>query len=91
MRAEPVPTHNPPPAYPKIAQRKGYEGLVVLLVRVSRRGACLSVEVRRSSGYRVLDDAAVDGVRRWRFRAATIGGRPVEGEVEVPIRFQLTD
>ena len=89
--ASPDPTHNPPPPYPRLARRNAYEGRVVLLVHVSRQGRCLSVRVKESSGHRVLDDAALRAVRGWRFRPALEKGVPCEGEVEVPIRFQLTD
>ena len=81
--------HNPPPGYPRVARRRGYEGLVVVLARVSRGGTCLAVEVKRSSGHAVLDAAAAAAVRKWRFKPATLDGVPVEAEVEVPIRFRL--
>jgi len=80
-----------PPAYPALARRHGYEGLVVLSVRVSRDGRPLSVSVKQSSGHSVLDEAALAAVRAWRFEPATLNGAPVEAEVEVPIRFKLTD
>ena len=91
VRARPDCVHNPPPAYPRAARRRGYEGLVLLLVRVSAAGVSLSVEVKESSGHPVLDRAAVKAVQRWRFKPATADGKPTAGEVEVPIRFKLTD
>ena len=87
----PTPTHNPPPPYPRAARRNRYEGLVILLVRVSREGAARSVDVTQSSGHAVLDDAARRAVERWRFRPATVDGRSAEAALEVPIRFKLTD
>jgi protein TonB len=81
---------NPPPPYPRLARRRGYEGLVIVRARVSRDGKCLAAEVTRSSGHTVLDAAAAAAVRAWRFRPATSDGTPVEAEVEVPIRFELT-
>jgi protein TonB len=47
--------------------------------------------VKRSSGYEILDKAAMEAVERWKFKPAMADGFPVEGEVEVPIRFKLTD
>lgn len=82
---------NPPPRYPTVAQRRGYEGLVVVQARVSRAGRCTCASVKHSSGRAVLDEAALAAVRRWLFRPATAGGMPVEADVEVPIRFRLSD
>lgn len=88
----PVPSsRNVPPAYPLVARRRGLEGVVVLAVRVSPSGACLAVEVEKGSGHTVLDEAAVEAVRRWRFAPAQAGGEAVAAEVQVPIRFQLDD
>jgi protein TonB len=84
-------SENLPPAYPRLARRRGYEGLVVLLIRVSTGGMCLSVEVLESSGHTVLDRAAVAAVKKWRFKPASTGAAAVEAEVEVPIRFRLTE
>jgi protein TonB len=64
---------------------------VVLLIRVSAEGACLSVKVLESSGHAVLDRAAVAAVEQWRFTPARAEGGAVEAEVEVPIRFRLTE
>jgi len=83
---------NPLPLYPLVARRLGMEGVVLLDVRVAPDGSPLEVRVRESSGFPLLDDAAVTTVRqRWRFLPARQGGTPVEGRVTVPIRFRLED
>lgn len=82
---------NPPPRYPYLARRRGQEGRVLLRVRVSSAGNAAAVSIRRSSGYRLLDDAAVEAVREWRFVPASRGGSPVAGAVDVPVSFKLTD
>jgi protein TonB len=84
-------SENPPPPYPRIARRRGYEGLVVLDVRVSAAGTALAVEVKQSSGHVVLDAAAAAAVREWRFRPAVLNGAPIESNVDVPVRFKLID
>ncbi|MCA9773805.1 MAG: energy transducer TonB, partial [Myxococcales bacterium] len=48
-------------------------------------------EIRKSSGHAILDEAAVESVRRWRFRPGLRGGRPADAWVEVPVRFSLRD
>ena len=65
--------NNPPPDYPTIAVRQGWQGTVLLRVRVLQTGAVESVEVMRSSGKKVLDDAAIHTVERWVFAPSTRG------------------
>lgn len=82
---------NPPPPYPELARRMGYEGRVGLRIRVSAEGRPAQVEVAESSRHEILDAAAVEAVRQWRFTPARRAGRAVEGEIDVAIRFRLTD
>ena len=82
--------HNPKPLYPRTAKRRGMQGLVMVNVRVGRDGRPLEALIHTSSGYGVLDRAALKTVRSWRFEAARRGNTPVEGEVLVPINFELT-
>jgi len=82
---------NPPPPYPPLARRMGWQGVVVLRVRIGAGGSCLGAEISRSSGHGVFDDAARKAVQSWQFKPATRDGVPVEGEVDVPIRFTLVD
>lgn len=81
--------HNPPPAYPPLARRRGYEGTALLLVEVLPGGTAGRVRVERSSGFPVLDDAARDAVAAWRFEPARENGTARSAWVEVPVRFTL--
>lgn len=80
---------NPKPAYPVASRRLGEEGKVVLRVKVSRGGAPLAVEIRQSSGYARLDEAARAAVEQWHFVPARRGDEPIESWVSVPIVFSL--
>ncbi len=82
---------NPPPAYPSTARRRGWEGEVRLLVTVTATGRVSKITIAHSSGYQILDRAAVSSVYRWRFQAAMRNGRKVPGQVMVPIRFSIKD
>ncbi len=82
---------NPKPDYPRIAKRRGYEGLVVLNVFVLESGNVGKIEIRKSSGYGVLDDSALDAVRNWVFIPGKKNGRAMSSWVVVPIRFDLTN
>jgi protein TonB len=81
--------NNPPPDYPAQAVRQGWQGTVLLRVRVLQNGAVESVEVVRSSGKKLLDDAAIQTVERWVFAPSTRGSTPVDGFATVPIEFKL--
>ena len=80
---------NPKPVYPAMSRRQGEEGKVVLRVRVSAQGASLAVEIKQSSGFTRLDEAARAAVERWRFVPARQGGEAVESTVLVPLHFSL--
>lgn len=81
---------NPPPIYPRLARARGYEGTVYLDVRVRADGSVAHATVRRSSGHAILDEAALDAVRRWVFVPARRGETPIEEVVTVPIKFALS-
>lgn len=76
--------------YPIEALRSGQEGVVVLEVAVSASGGVENVTVVKSSGYRPLDAAAVQSVRRWQFSPGRQDGQPVAGDVRVPVKFSLS-
>ncbi len=80
---------NPKPAYPKMARRRGLEGVVILSVSVSSQGRVRALTLKKSSGHKLLDQAAHKAVKRWRFTPATRGGINVGAKVDVPIRFSL--
>jgi len=81
--------NNPKPDYPRIALRRGIEGLVLLHVEVDEQGQPIEIHVKKSAGFKPLDIAALKAVRRWRFLPAQRNGVTVRASVEVPIRFRL--
>lgn len=80
---------NPPPEYPPLARRRGYEGSLVLAFEVLPDGTCGDVRVAQTSGHDILDEAAVRAVRGWRFRAATKNGQPVAATQHIRFTFKL--
>jgi protein TonB len=76
---------NRPPIYPLEAEVRGEHGTVDVVIHVSAGGVASSVDVVQSSGVNVLDQAAVDAVRKWRFRPALQEGRAVP--FDMPFRF----
>jgi protein TonB len=65
------------------------EGAVLLSVEVSAEGRVTGVSIVKSSGFSLLDQAAVSAVRRWTFVPATALGVPISSHPTVPIRFRL--
>jgi protein TonB len=76
--------NNPPPGYPQQSRRLGEEGQVLIRVQVSADGKVLSVELKQSSGFERLDQAALKAVAKYRFTA--IGH---VSSVVVPVKFKL--
>jgi protein TonB len=81
--------HNPAPAYPPAAQRRGLEGQVVLKVHVLASGQPDNITVAKSSGHAILDDAAIKAVTLWAFAPARRGPAAVDGWVQVPLTFKI--
>ena len=80
---------NPAPEYPSLAQRRGWEGTVLLRVQVLASGKPGEIQVQKSSGRQQLDDAALAAVKRWSFVPAKQGDVAQNGWVSVPIDFKI--
>lgn len=83
--------NNPRPPYPMVARRMGYHGKVVLNVEVLAEGKAGEVQLHQSCGYDILDNAALQTVKTWRFSPARRFGQPVTQWFLVPIKFSLED
>lgn len=68
---------NAPPPYPLLARRMGDQGEVRLDVQVAPSGQVTEVKLKKSSGSSLLDQTAMDTVRKWRFKPATVDGKPI--------------
>jgi len=88
-KAEPLNFSNPPPDYPRIARLRGYQGTVILNVLVQKDGTVSQIKINKSSGYWMLDQAALLAVKDWMFKPGTSDAGPVDMWVIQPIRFQL--
>jgi len=60
-----------------MARRLGEQGEVRLDVHVSAEGKVLEIRLSQSSGSRLLDQTAIETVKKWRFVPATVDGKPV--------------
>lgn len=75
------------PLYPTMAQAARQQGIVVLEAVIDATGNVQSVRVLR--GYPLLDQAAVDAVRKWRFTPALLNRQPVPVVMTVTVNFTL--
>jgi TonB family protein len=70
------------PKYPREARERGLTGRGVAEVKVDpRSGNVTSAWMRKSTGHQILDDAAVEAFRQWRFRPKTVTS------VEITVQF----
>ena len=83
--------NNPSPTYPMAARRMGLQGRVVLNVEVLAGGVCGEIHIQKSSGYAMLDNAALQTVKSWRFMPARQAGHTVDKWFMIPIQFSLKD
>ncbi len=81
--------NNAPPRYPEQARRNGWQGTVLLELTVAETGEVTDVRVVQSSGYAVLDAAAVTAIRQWKGQPARRNGQPVATRERLPVRFRL--
>jgi protein TonB len=81
--------NNAPPRYPAVARRLKLQGTATIRVLVDTDGHPQRVHLERTSGFEVLDEAALEAVHHWTFVPARQGTAPVAAEVDVPLTFRL--
>ncbi|GIU46280.1 TonB1 energy transduction system for heme uptake energy transducer component TonB [Shewanella sairae] len=85
------PTFAAPPSqphYPKKARKRGFQGTATVEVMFNQVGEQLSLTLVNSSGYRLLDKAALSAVEKWQFAAPT-PQTAYAYTVRVPVKFAL--
>jgi protein TonB len=75
------------PLYPDLARSARVEGTVILEAVLDTSGRVTQLRVVRSVP--LLDQAALDAVRQWRYSPSLYGGRPVSVLMTITIRFTL--
>ena len=81
---------NPPmPHYPRQARLKGDEGLVVVRIIIDRLGRVEQCYVVRSSGFGLLDAAALEASTALRFKPYRVNAKSKRTVVDMPFNFLL--
>ena len=75
------------PQYPAIAKAARIQGTVVLQATISKSGTIENLHVL--SGPPMLQQAAMEAVKTWRYRPYLLNGEPVEVETQVNVIFTL--
>ena len=75
------------PVYPIDAKKAGVSGTVVLRAVIGTAGIVKDLQV--VSGPDLLQQAAVDAVKQWRYRPYLLNGDPVEVRTTINIIFSL--
>ncbi|WP_039034140.1 MULTISPECIES: energy transducer TonB [Shewanella] len=87
--AEPVFASPPtPPSYPKLARKRGFEGTALVDIFFDHQGRTQNALLVSSSGYAILDEAALAAVRHWQFSIPSQASA-ARFKVRVPVRFAL--
>ncbi|MCR5415044.1 MAG: energy transducer TonB [Kiritimatiellae bacterium] len=89
MDAKPRPISAIMPVYPRIARLRNQEGTVLLNVDIDEKGLVQRAEIAESSGYILLDEAALDAVRKAVFSPAVAGSSAVPSSTQIPLVFRL--
>jgi protein TonB len=75
------------PVYPPIAKAARVQGTVVLQATISKTGSIENLRV--ISGPAMLQQAALDAVRSWRYKPYLLNNDPVEVDTTVNVIFTL--
>lgn len=78
-----------PPIYPKLARKRGQQGIVWIEVLLGHTGQQIRAEIHQSSGVSLLDRAALTVVKKWQFIAHRINGVAVASRIRIPVEFSL--
>ena len=76
------------PIYPEEARKAGVEGVVVLEATIDIHGKVTKLKVLEGVND-LLNKAAIDAVKQWKYEPVIMDGNPVEVEFGVAIKFAL--
>ena len=80
---------NPHPEYPRISRVRGEQGRVMIRLRINNSDI-LAAQIQQSSGYKNLDQAALDSVKKWNM-TPEISAQLKSDVLDIPFLFKLHD
>ena len=91
-RMSPFPVSMPKAVtYPRQAIRKGWEGQTVVAAEILPGGTVGRMALAKSSGHEVLDQAAQEAIKTWKFSSESGKTEAVPQYVDIPVLFKLKD
>lgn len=80
---------SPPPEYTEVARRARISGVVIVEAIIDEQGNVTNVRVLKGLPMG-LEDAAVNAVKRWKFKPARLNNQAVSVYYSLTVKFQLT-
>ncbi len=84
----PVNVYRRDPVYPELARKAHLQGVVIVEATIDRQGNVIEANVLRDPGLG-CGAAVVEALRSWKYRPATLNGRPVSIIMTVTVTFRL--
>ena len=85
----PAEVYNPPPDYPSQARRRGLEGEALIEITIFADGTCGEARLLDCRGSALFGEAALEAVRKWKFRPAARNGQAVASTQSIRFLFRL--
>ena len=79
----------PRPVYPRASQRRNEQGTAIVRVVITTQGTVGELWIKKTSGYERLDQAALDAVRKVKFKPYTENGVAYRAMADIPFDFVL--
>ena len=76
------------PVYPEVARKARISGIVIVECTIDKSGNVTNVQVLKPLPFG-LDAAAVEAVKKWKFRPGTLNGQPVDVLYNLTVNFKL--
>ena len=70
------------PKYPKLALKRGYEGILKLKILISKNGDVVDIKILKSSGYTILDKSGISAAKKSKFY-------PLKKERRINLEYNL--
>ena len=78
------------PVYPKIYLLAGIEGEVYIHATIDETGKVEQAVITNATD-KGFGPPALDAIKQWVFKPATLEGRPIKAEVTIPVKFKISD